>query len=175
MPPTLLEVLTFGAGKTCLVCQESLSGCGPVLWSNSFDGGWRGRGGGNCSLLNLENCASLWKNPGYAPECSKIRTTLYDYGITPALTTLFWNQMGAKEIHFLLYQSSDSWQLHLRVHKAAQILQRANATKFQQFSSCSKSITKPSVAFRNTSASIHKQINTAVNERESLYNSPYPG
>ena len=73
------------------------------------------------------------------------------------------------------YRSSDSWQLHLRVHKAAQILQRANATKFQQFSSCSKSIAKPSVAFRNTSAWINKQINTAVNERESLYNSPYPG
>ena len=40
--------------------------------------------------------------------------------------------------------------------------------KFQQFSSCFKSIAKPSVAFRNTSASIHKQINTAVNEQESL-------
>ena len=25
-------------------------------------------GGGNWSLLNLENCASLLKNPGYAPE-----------------------------------------------------------------------------------------------------------
>ena len=87
----------------------------------------------------------------------------------------FGSQMGAKEIHFLLYRSSNSWQLHLRVHKAAQILQRANAAKFQQFSSCSKSIAKPSVAFRNTSASINKQLNTAVNEQESLYNSPYPG
>ena len=73
----------------------------------------------------------------------------------------FGRQMGAKEIHFLLYRSSDSWQLHLRVDKAAQILQHANATKFQQFSSCSKSIAKPSVAFGNTSTSIHKQINTA--------------
>ena len=72
----------------------------------------------------------------------------------------FGSQMGAKEIHFLLYSSSDSWQLHLRVDKA-QILQHANVTKFQQFSSCSKSIAKPSVAFRNTSALIHKQINTA--------------
>ena len=42
----------------------------------------------------------------------------------------FGSQMGAKEIHFLLYRSLDSWQLHLRVHKADQILQRANATKF---------------------------------------------
>ena len=65
----------------------------------------------------------------------------------------FGSQMGAKKIHFLLYRSSDSWQLHLRVDKAAQILQRANITKFQQFSSCSKSIAKLSVAFRNTSTS----------------------
>ena len=80
----------------------------------------------------------------------------------------FGSQMGAKEIHFLLYRSSDSWQLHLRVDKAAQILQCANATKFQQFSSCSKSIVKPSVAFRSTSASIRKQINTA-NKRAGIF------
>ena len=80
----------------------------------------------------------------------------------------FGSQMGAKEIHFLLYRSSDLWQLHLRVHKAAQILQRANATKFQQFSSCSKYIAKPSVASRNTSALIHKQINTA-NKRAGIF------
>ena len=29
-------------------------------------------------------------------ECSKIRTTLYDYGITPAFTTLFWKPDGCK-------------------------------------------------------------------------------
>ena len=37
-----------------------------TLCGHGFDGG--GGGGGNCFLLNLENCASLLKNPGYAPE-----------------------------------------------------------------------------------------------------------
>ena len=36
-PQPPLEVLAFGAGKTCLVCQESLSGWG--LCGNGFDGG----------------------------------------------------------------------------------------------------------------------------------------
>ena len=87
----------------------------------------------------------------------------------------FGSQMGAKEIHFLLLSIVGLVATPFTIHKAAQILQRANATNFQQFLSCSKSIAKPSVAFRNTSAWINKQINTAVNERESLYNSPYPG
>ena len=33
-----------------------------------------GGGGGNCSLLNLESCASLWKNSGYVPESSLRKT-----------------------------------------------------------------------------------------------------
>ena len=39
-----------------------------TLCGNGFDGvGGGGGWGGNCSLLNLESCASLWQNSGYAP------------------------------------------------------------------------------------------------------------
>ena len=40
-----------------------------ALCGNGFDGGGGGgERGGNCSLLNAENCASLWENPGYDPD-----------------------------------------------------------------------------------------------------------
>ena len=39
-----------------------------ALGGNGFLGAGGGGGGVNCSTLNLEDCASLWKNPGYAPE-----------------------------------------------------------------------------------------------------------
>ena len=56
MPPNPLEVRAFCAGKTCLTSIMKVC-LAVALCGNGCDGG--GGGGGNCSLLNLENCASL--------------------------------------------------------------------------------------------------------------------